>query len=285
MQNEIKNCQNCKKDFTIESEDFNFYEKIKVPPPTFCSECRMKRRMSWRNIRNLYKGVCNAEGHKENLISSFSLEKSFVVYDQKYWWGDEWDPMTYGKDYNFSVPFFVQFNELLKRVPIPNISNINSINTEYANMTIESKNCYLMFSGNKNENCCYSEGINDCRNCLDLLASRNSEYMYQSIDSKNCFSVSFCVKSVDCMDSIFLYDCKNCSNCFGCWNLRNKKYCIFNEQFSKEEYLKKIENFNLNSYSSFENFKDIYKEKSKIIGTGFNWNIGDKIPLPDKFAR
>ena len=28
--------QNCKKEFTIEPEDFNFYEKIKVPAPTFC---------------------------------------------------------------------------------------------------------------------------------------------------------------------------------------------------------------------------------------------------------
>jgi hypothetical protein len=33
-------CQNCKKDFTIELDDFRFYEKIKVPPPTFCPEYR-----------------------------------------------------------------------------------------------------------------------------------------------------------------------------------------------------------------------------------------------------
>ncbi|KKT07962.1 MAG: hypothetical protein UV85_C0003G0087 [Candidatus Nomurabacteria bacterium GW2011_GWB1_43_19] len=33
MKQEIKTCQNCKKDFMIEPEDFNFYEKIKVPPP------------------------------------------------------------------------------------------------------------------------------------------------------------------------------------------------------------------------------------------------------------
>ena len=28
MKQQIKNCQNCKKDFTIESEDFKFYEKM-----------------------------------------------------------------------------------------------------------------------------------------------------------------------------------------------------------------------------------------------------------------
>jgi hypothetical protein len=55
MKTETKTCQNCKKDFTIESEDFNFYEKIKVPPPTFCPECRIIRRMLWRNFRSLFK--------------------------------------------------------------------------------------------------------------------------------------------------------------------------------------------------------------------------------------
>lgn len=54
MQSETKSCQNCKNDFVIESEDFSFYEKIKVPPPTFCPECRFIRRLMWRNNRSLY---------------------------------------------------------------------------------------------------------------------------------------------------------------------------------------------------------------------------------------
>jgi RNA polymerase subunit RPABC4/transcription elongation factor Spt4 len=37
---ETKNCQNCKKDFNIEPDDFSFYEKMKVPVPTWCPECR-----------------------------------------------------------------------------------------------------------------------------------------------------------------------------------------------------------------------------------------------------
>ena len=32
---ETKSCQNCKNDFIIEPDDFAFYDKIKVPPPTF----------------------------------------------------------------------------------------------------------------------------------------------------------------------------------------------------------------------------------------------------------
>lgn len=59
MKQETKNCQNCKKDFIIESDDFSFYEKIQVPPPTFCPECRLVRRLVTRNERTLYKRKCD----------------------------------------------------------------------------------------------------------------------------------------------------------------------------------------------------------------------------------
>lgn len=49
MNSETRNCQNCKQPFTIEPDDFGFYEQIKVPPPTWCSDCRLMRRMSFRN--------------------------------------------------------------------------------------------------------------------------------------------------------------------------------------------------------------------------------------------
>jgi hypothetical protein len=52
---EKKECQNCNQSFLIEPDDFSFYEKIKVPAPTWCPECRMIRRMTWRNERSLFK--------------------------------------------------------------------------------------------------------------------------------------------------------------------------------------------------------------------------------------
>jgi len=39
----------------IETEDFNFYEKMKVPAPTFCPLCRAERRLTFRNERKLFK--------------------------------------------------------------------------------------------------------------------------------------------------------------------------------------------------------------------------------------
>jgi len=64
MKSETRQCQNCKKDFTIETEDFNFYEKIGVPAPKFCPECRLIRRLAWRNDLTFYNRSCDLCGEK-----------------------------------------------------------------------------------------------------------------------------------------------------------------------------------------------------------------------------
>lgn len=68
----------------------------------------------------------------------------------------------------------------------------------------------------------------------------------------------------NCNDSMLLYNCRGCSNCFGCTNLRNKRHYIFNRPYPKEEYFKKIKDFNYSSFADFQklkvNFEDIYRD-------------------------
>ena len=68
FKNLVLGCQNCKILFVIESEDFNFYEKIKVPPPTFCHDCKTvfetlidKAKEKESNITNLKEWKQNAK--------------------------------------------------------------------------------------------------------------------------------------------------------------------------------------------------------------------------------
>ena len=96
-------CQNCKCDFTIEPDDFSFYEKIKVPPPTFCPECRMIRRMIWRNTRSLYKRDCGL--CKKSLISMYPDKDIADVYCKECWNGSSWDQYKNGSDYDFNKIF------------------------------------------------------------------------------------------------------------------------------------------------------------------------------------
>jgi hypothetical protein len=116
MKNETKQCQNCKNNFTIEPDDFSFYEKIKVPPPTFCSECRFVRRFIWRNEGSFYNYKCDL--CNKNIITTNSSSNRFPIYCNNCWWGDKWDGIEYGRDYDFSKSFFQQFKELMEVVPI-----------------------------------------------------------------------------------------------------------------------------------------------------------------------
>jgi len=159
---ENKICQNCKKDFTIEPEDFNFYEKIKVPPPTFCPECRLIRRMSWRNVRSLYKRPCGL--CRKSLISMYSDKDTAPVYCTECYYGDSWDQFINAKEYDFSKTFFTQLNELLKINPRFYAYKFgNLINSEYINFAISDKNCHLSYSVIDCEDVSYSENIDNSK--------------------------------------------------------------------------------------------------------------------------
>src|SRR3989344_436855 len=239
MEPENINCQNCKKDFTIEPDDFGFYEKIKVPPPTFCPECRLIRRLIVRNERALYKRKCDLCGKDEILM--FSPDSPFKTYCYSCWWRDDWDATEYGRDYDFSKPFFEQWKELLLAVPRPgNIKQGNNVNSQYTNRVSDLKNCYLVFGCNGNEDCSYDAWVNDSKECVDCLNVQKSERCYECIDCVGCYDLSFSQESRMCSSSQYVFNCRNCESCFGCVNLRSKSNCIFNKECSKEEYNAKI---------------------------------------------
>ena len=259
--NENKICQNCKKDFVIEIEDFKFYEKIKVPAPTFCAECRRIRRFAWRNERKLYKRICNL--CNKNIIAIYDESVSFPVYCTECWYGDGWDPTSYGREYDFSKTFFDQYRELSKVVPRLALWQRNAINSDYSNMCGECKNVYLSASVVKeSENIFYSKCVDSSKDIVDCLnIINNSESLYENVEAQGNYNSQYLLLCRNCMNSYYSFDCINCSDCFLCFNLRNQKFCIYNQQYSKEEYFKEIEKFNLKSRTSRDFLK---KEFEKI---------------------
>ena len=265
MSAEEKTCQHCARPFAIEPEDFDFYSELRVPAPTWCPECRIIRRLSWRNTRILYKRPCDVPGHSELLISNFSPESMMPVYDQMSWWSDAWDPLSYGQNYDFNTPFFEQWRDLFYRVPQPNLTNMNPIASDYVNFTLNSKECYLLFSGTENEKCLFGTQLFRCKESCDIEYSRECILCYECVNCERCYRVTFSQDAYDCMDSAFLIDCKNCRSCFGCVGLRNKAYCLFNKQLKKEEYEQQIKKFSgsftamLEARQTFERLSGIRK--------------------------
>ena len=260
MQSETRICQNCKNDFAIEPDDFSFYEKIKVPAPTFCPECRAQRRMIWRNEHNLFKKKDLQSG--EFIFSAYNDDSLVKIYTNEYWWSDKWNPMDYGKEYDFSKSFFEQWRELLYSVPLPARVNLRDVNSPYSNNVSDLKNCYLCFNGIGGEDCSYGIHFNKMRNCVNFSTCSTSEECCNVFNITDCYRTFMTSDSAGCVDVYHSFDCRNCQNCIGCVGLRNKNYYIFNEQFSKEEYLIKKKNINLGSYISQ---KDILNKLSVLM--------------------
>jgi hypothetical protein len=262
MKFETKICQNCKKDFIIEPDDFSFYEKIKVPAPTWCPECRMIRRMSFQNTWNI--SWINCEKCGERVISRhLSGLAKIKVYCQKCWWADDWDGTEHSMDYDSSRTFFSQINDLIEKTPhaSTNTSFLSNKNCDYTNGIGWSKDCYLTFWADYCDNVYYSSMLNNLKHSSDCLRGYYSELCYGSIGFSKCYKMFFSDECDDCIDIWFCRNCYNCSNCIGCVNLSGASYCIFNIRYTKEEYEKILKDLNLKSWTKIQ---EIEKEAHKL---------------------
>ena len=250
MKTETKNCQNCKKDFIIEPDDFGFYEKMKVPVPEECPECRQKLRTCFRNFKTLYKRNSSKSGRP--LISVYHPQTKFPVYDASEWWSDDWDPISYGIDLDPKKAFFDQVKELFYKVPRLALWNIRCENCQYSNQIDESRNCYLIFGGLNDEDCNYGHVVWNCRDSVDNLYLFKCESCYECIDCLGSTKLFYSQECESCVDSIGLFDCRNCLNCIGCVGQVNKSYHIFNKSVTKEEYKEFLSKHPLNKKESIE---------------------------------
>ena len=262
MKTETRQCQNCKHDFQIEPEDFSFYEKIKVPPPTFCPDCRAQRRMSWRNEHNLFKRNEDKDG--KVIFSAYPNHSPVKIYEKEYWWSDAWSGLDYGKEYDFSRSFFEQFHELMLLVPFPSRSGSNQINSEYSNNAGGLKNCYLCFNCNDAEDCSYGIQFNQMKKCLNMSECSTSEQCSNIFAMTDSYRTHNSENSASLIDSYYCFDCRHSSNIVGCVGLRNKNYCIFNKQFTKEEYQEELKKLNLGSYETHKKIIGIVEDLKKV---------------------
>ena len=198
------------------------------------------------------------------MLSMYSPEKKFTVYCRECWYGDDWDPLSYGAEYYWDKPFFEQYQELMERVPrIALVFYHTNINADYANFIADNKNIYLAFSVVESENVYYSRSVDKSKECIDCLNIAESEICYGNVDGARNYQCRYIVRSRDCINSSFLFDCANCQNCFLSSNLRNKQFVFRNQQLSRDQYQVEIHKLNLGKYSNLVILKKEFKELIK----------------------
>lgn len=261
----MNKCKECQNSFQITQDDRDFYdnvspifggEKYLVPEPTQCPSCRQRQRLAFRNLRSVYLRKCDLTG--KSILSTFDKNCQTPVYSADAWWGDDWDALSYGRNLDFSRPFFDQFSELYHEVPILQNSVLLVENCDYINGAANCKDCYLCFNMDYCEKCYYITECKHMLSCVDCLSSNKCELCYECVSCENCYNLKYSRRSRNCNDSYFLADCKQCKNCIACDNLVGKEYYIFNKQVTPEEFKKFKER--LQNYSKIEKVRKIFEE-------------------------
>ncbi len=145
-----------------------------------------------------------------------------------------------GKDVDLSVSFFENFNRLFHSVPFSSLYNYSGAeNSDFAFSVFQSNNCYLSFTVITDcENILYSFAVKESSS--NILNSTQVNNNAQNIFSSHCIVKSFAVfysKFIENSSNIwFSSNLINCHECILCQDIENKKYCIENVEYSKEEY-------------------------------------------------
>lgn len=246
-------------------------ERVTLPLPTMCPECRKYQRIAWRNEKKLYKRKCDATG--KEIVCLFPPTSIHTIYDTPYWESDAWDAKKYGRDFDFSKGFFEQFADLIRVVPLPSKNVGPGVeNAEYCSACSWTKNCYLTFSAGYSSDAHYSVDLVEARDSIDCLGLMGSENCYECIEVYNSYHIEHSYDVKNSRDSRFLLSCDGCQDCYGCYDLVNKQYHIYNTPYSEADYKKRLaEILALPLSIQKKQFEDFYKNqytKKPLPNTG-----------------
>ncbi|MBI1812385.1 hypothetical protein HYR82_01210 [Candidatus Peregrinibacteria bacterium] len=261
----LQSCKHCKQTFEITDDDLTFYDEVSpvlggkkftIPPPEICPQCRAQERYVWRPELHVFLRRSDCSG--KQILSMYPPVADCKAYAPDEWWSDAWNPLDFGSEFDFNRPFFEQFRELLRTVPVMSVSVDANENCDYVNSASWNRNCYLISGANHNEDCYYGNFVNYCRDCIDCSFLDHCELCYECIDCAKCYNLRESQNCSNCSDSAFLYSCRGCKHCFGSVNLAEREHVFLNEQLSKEDYERRIAGLELHRRSRVAEAKTFF---------------------------
>jgi len=146
--------------------------------------------------------------------------------------------------------------------------------TQMVNMGSSNVTWSNLYNCHDGENMYYCSNLQNARNAVFISSNEeNSDFydvfmwgrstnFYGVCDaggfSDNCYCITQCATCTDMYYSLF---CEWCSFCLGCVGLKNKQFCILNQQYTKEERHQKVD----------EIFG--HMEKNGTLGEFFPWSM------------
>lgn len=233
-------CQKCQVKFSIAPEDQELLKKLDLPDPAFCFHHWLQEKTCFRNERNLYRSKCLM--CKKSILSMYSPNSWAQVYCRDCWWSDRWNALELGRKYDPQRSFFDQWAELIQSTPHFNLFKLGqNENSEYTNIIEAAKDSYLTFSSLAPEACIYCKHIGWSRDCIDCYSAIKSELLYDCMDTYESYRCAWLTRAHKCTDCYLGRDLADCQDCFGCVNLKHKRFSWFNQPLSGAEYRRRLQ--------------------------------------------
>lgn len=112
-------------------------------------------------------------------------------------------------------------------------SNISKSDTVY-----NSENIYRSQDCTRCKNAIFTDGCVDCEYIIACQRSRECSYSIRVDDSSNCSNSYNVICSGKISNSFFIQDSNSLHECMFCSHIANRRFCIANMQFEKDEYMK-----------------------------------------------
>ncbi len=115
-----------------------------------------------------------------------------------------------------------------------NVVNAEGCTGDYIENSSNCVDCYDMTDSQDCRYVCVGVNTKDCYDCSNMYLK--PELCYQTLGTIEAYNVAYCLYVFYSQRMLYCDTCYYCSDCFGCIGLTRKQYCIFNKQYTKEEY-------------------------------------------------
>ncbi|MEK7673192.1 MAG: hypothetical protein AAB373_04885 [Patescibacteria group bacterium] len=153
------------------------------------------------------------------------------------------------------------YEEKMSKIDLGSYSQYQQYKNQFRELA--KTHVYKEFHGQNLENSSgdYLQNCKDTQHSFDCEDVESGKYLYQvvtgakniydiyqyglnlsasyecSIAGNNCYHVLFCHNAhINCSDLLYCWFIQSSKNCFGCFNVHHKEYCILNKQYTKTEY-------------------------------------------------
>ena len=118
------------------------------------------------------------------------------------------------------------------------LRNYDSINVSKSDTIYSCENVYRSQDCRECKNVIFTDSCGNSEYILACQRSANCNYCIRVDDSNNCSNSYNVVCSSKISNSLFIQDANSLHECMFCSHISNRRYCIANMQFSREEYFK-----------------------------------------------